>query len=560
MTKFKFVIIFLTVSISSLCKAQGSEEGAPISIKITPNTSIAGRTVKVTGTTLVAKAAVDLQLSISNPKGVVQNVVVKTDTKGNYATTFSKTMEPGWYSIKIITADKKNSVTDSLYIRTINGLTNSFAGQLAKFTETAQAASILVDEKTNGLPTSPDMAKFKEEAQQLKKKMNELRGKVDESTEALAKTIKEMSDVPKVMEKTDDYLKQMDDWSEEGADNIASLQKQLAVSKSKATTCENINNITELIGAISFCLNFQGKFLQICTNLASDKLLPGLVDRQSWNGDNAIVEAKKITINEAQKVLTAKMQGSSAMVDFIMKGMVMDMAQFAGKVLYAQMCAEIKGPVNTSFSAVFDADNGAKYWTYDLNLHGYLTLRYDKKASLDKPTAVTGEFEGVRTGYKFWEDFEQVEKVPKGMVLYSRIKKMPLPIDLSSVSGDLGMVARNMVPGSYRVKVKGQIVNNKLTLEFDDSPFDAIESARKESNKLFVICVNPILPIPMIKRFDFPIAPSKAILLHALGKTHEFTLTKAGDKVSIKDNVGNKKELSNNTVHLSTSVSLGLTN
>lgn len=501
-----------------------------------------------------------MMITITNPKGGKENITVKTDTKGAYTTNFSNTTSTGWYVFKIVTADKKNSATDSLYVGSVTNFSYGFAGKLAQFTEASQSAVTLIDEKVAGLPSSAELDNFKQKCTQLKKQMNEMRAKMDESTSELAKTLKTMSDVPKVMEKADTYLKQMDDWSEQALDNIDIVQKQLAASKAKATTCDNLNNVGELIGAVSFCLNFQGKFVQICTNLASDKVLPGLVDRQSWNGDNAIVEAKKVSINEAQKSMAAKLQGASAMADFIMKGFVLDMAQFATKILYAQMCTEIKGPANATFNAVFDADNGTKYWTYDVNLNGNLTLRYDKKADLNKPVAVTGEFEGVRTGYKFWEDFEQIEKVPKGMMLYARIKKSPLPIDLSAIGSDMGMVARNLVPGSYRVKVKGQVVNDKLTLEFDDSPFDAIENARKESNKLFIICVNPIVPIPMIKRFDFPIATSKAILFHGLGKSHEFTITKTGDKVLVKDNVSSKKELSNNSVHLTANVMLNVTN
>ncbi len=431
---------------------------------------------------------------------------------------------------------------------------------MAQFTVAGQQAATAIQDKTSSLPASAELNDFKEKCTQLTKKMNELRKNVDDNQVALVQVLKEISDVPKAMEKADGYLQQMDDWNESATDQLATLEKQLAASKAKATTCDNLSNVAELFGAISLCMNFQGKFLQICTSLASDKLIPGVVDRQSWNGDAAIVEAKKASINQTQKTLFAKAQGSSAVAEFITKGMVLDMGQFVTKVLYAQLCTEIKGPANATFNAAFDADNGAKYWTYGLKLNGNLTLRYDKAADLSKPIAVTGEFEGVRTGYTFWEDFEQIEKIPKGMMLYARIKKSPLPIDLSSVGSDLGMVARNLVPGSYRVKVKGKVLNNTLSLEFDDSPFDAIETARPENNKLFVICVNPILPIPMVKRFDFPIASSKVILLRGLGKTHDFTVKKTGDKVSIKDNVSNKVDLSSNTVHLSSSVLLDVTN
>jgi hypothetical protein len=557
---YKLTFILLAIFCLNECFAQGMEEGAPITSKVSPSFSIPGRTIKLSGTTVVGKSAVNLSLTITDPKGSKENVTLTTDTKGNYNYTFTKANTTGWYAFTVVTADKKNSVTDSLNVTSITSFSYSFAGKMARFTVASQQAITSIQDKTSGLPTSAELTDFKEKSTQLTKKLNELRKNVDDNQLALVSVLKEINDVPKSMEKADAYLQQMDDWNENAQEQLATLEKQLAASKAKASTCDNLSNITELFGAISLCMNFQGKFLQICTSLASDKLIPGVVDRQSWNGDNAIVEAKKATINQTQKTLFAKSQGASAVAEFITKGMVLDMAQFVSKVLYAQMCTEIKGPANATFNAAFDADNGAKYWTYGLKLNGNLTLRYDKAADLSKAVAVTGEFEGVRTNYTFWEDFKQIEKVPKGMMLYARIKKSPLPIDVSAIGNDLGMIARNLVPGSYRVKVKGKVVNNTLTLEFDDSPFDAIETARNESNKLFVICVNPILPIPMVKRFDFPIASSKVVLIRSLGKTHDFTLKKSGDKVTIKDNVSNKVELDNNSVHLSSSLLLDVSN
>lgn len=556
----KIIFIFISLFYYQISIAQSSQEGAPVTVSLTPSYSIPGRTVKLNGTTLVGKSAVEVTLTITDPKGTKENQTLKTDTKGIFSFLFTKTTNPGWYAFTIVTADKKNSITDSLYIQSIKMFSYSFAGKMSQLTESGRQAINIIQSKTEGLPASAELNNFKEKCTQLTKKLNELRTKADETTEALLATLNEISDVPKSMEKADSYLQQMDKWNEDAKDQIATLEKQLSASKAKATTCDNLSNIGEMFGAISLCMNFQGKFLQICSGLASDKIIPGVVDRQSWNGDAAIVETKKASINQVQKTLFARANGSAAVAEFITKGMVLDMAQYAIKVLYAQMCTELKGAANATFDAAFDADNGAKYWKYGLKLNGNLTLRYDKAADLTKAVAVTGEFEGVRTGYTFWEDFEQVEKVPKGMMIYARIKKSPLPIDMSLIGNDLGMVARNLVPGSYRVKVKGKLVNNKLTLEFDDSPFDAIEAARPENNKLYVICVNTILPIPMVKRFDFPIASSKVILIRGLGKTHDFTLQKSGDKVSVKDNVSNKVDLSSNTVHLTSGVSLNVSN
>ena len=92
-----------------------------------------------------------------------------------------------------------------------------------------------------------------------------------------------------------------------------------------------------------------------------------------------------------------------------------------------------------------------------------------KKAAIPKRDLQSAVVEGVYTKYDFWEDFGKVEKIPKGTVLLSRKRKPATPIDPSTIpipgsgktafgkttsaeldiNNDLGMIARQLLPGSF---------------------------------------------------------------------------------------------------------------
>jgi hypothetical protein len=348
-------------------------------------------------------------------------------------------------------------------------------------------------------------------------------------------------------------------WTEEADNTIPQMEVQAKQYENISNSCEAINGVIELCGLVSWIMNFQGGLAKIFLNIASDKVIPGAVDRVQWTGGDEEKEAKKMAINEIQKTMTAASLGVAELADFIKMGVIGDVVQFVAKVLYARRCIDIKGPANAQFSAKF-LEKGAPYWTYGITLKGTLTLRYEKTADLSKPVEVTGEFEGYKAKYDFWESVERVEPFPASVKLIKRIRKSPTVINSSPVSSDLGLAGRTVTPGTYRVKVKGRVSDNQIVLEVVRSPFDRLELESK--NKMMLIMQNLAMPvIPLVKKFDFPIAKSRVVFVVGLGENFSIPLIQQNDKLLLKKSFTNSRTMGNsNDIKLETKIDLNLNN
>ena len=81
-------------------------------------------------------------------------------------------------------------------------------------------------------------------------------------------------------------------------------------SEQEAAKCDAMNFLAEAAGFISLVLDFQGKIAKVMINLASDKVLPGAVDRMKWGATQGQEqENAKFKLNTGQKALVASARG-----------------------------------------------------------------------------------------------------------------------------------------------------------------------------------------------------------------------------------------------------------
>ena len=63
-----------------------------------------------------------------------------------------------------------------------------------------------------------------------------------------------------------------------------------------------------------------------------------------------------------------------------------------------------------------------------------------------------------------------------------------------------------LVPGNFHIKVKGVVKGYKLLLKFDDKSAINKITNLNEDFKMVMIAANPVVPVPLIKTFHFPVA------------------------------------------------------
>ena len=524
----KLALVFFIAFICIISNTYAQSEGAPITIKATPSVSISGKAIEFSGNTLIAKEVLPVSLTLKSPDGKTIDLNTTTDKKGDYKLIYTKAFATGQYTITAKTADEKGEASATFIVTTVTGATNNIQKDFFKSTQTIQKSLDAVIQSMDKLPSKPDLDAQKAKLEEYKKKLSELKAAEEKLAQALKDLIKSTMDVPL----PDNYLKDLTKANEEMVKKLPAIEAKAEEIKNKSQICEMINTMMEVCGFVSLVLDFKTKALKtLALNLSSDKFFPGGLDRYVEKGTDAEKETKKLNINNAQKGAIAAAGGAANYANYIGTGLSLDLCSYIGKMMYAAYCEDLKGDFVTTFKTTFQADNGLAWWIYDLDLKGELKLRYKKETDLSKGAEITGEFTGYRVRYGIYEDFEQVEKVPDGMVLYKKLKYSPKAIDLNTFNNDVGAIAMAMIPGSFRIQVKG-IVNNKneLRLQVVESALDA---ETEEMNKLWVILLNAMLPIPVITKFEIPIAKNK-VIFKAVLKDQVYQLVQAKDKVSVE--------------------------
>ncbi|HEX2627380.1 MAG TPA: hypothetical protein VHM26_00160 [Chitinophagaceae bacterium] len=576
--KKEFIAIVTAIAISMPAFTQYSE-GATITLNLSTEYTVPGAVYFINGETQAGKEGVKVNISIRSSKNKEERLDVITDKFGNYHAEITAKEPYGKYTITAAGADGKRAVSKTIWIVDADQVQEAMEEEMAQIAATAQKSLKVADNMVKQLPPSSAKTEYDDQSKKVKEGIADVKKKFDKASKDLSALLSAISKYPPVFEKAQPYIKQLEKIKDEATEAEKNFEQRIKQSEQEAANCDAINFIGEAAGFISLVLDFKGKLAKIFINLSSDKALPGAVDRMKWKTQGQEQENAKFKINTAQKALVASAQGLSELVDFGKTGFSLDFIQFCAKSLYGKFCEELKGPFTGDFRAEFDADASKGMWnSYDMFMKGNLVLRYEKGGDSKKGFAVSGEFEGVYTKYEFWEDFEKVEPIPAGMTLFMRDQKKATPIDPSSVpvpkvttgggkttvskgeldiNNDLGLIARQLLPGSFRIKVKGKVINNKIYLTIDK---DAATNAANvgQTNQLILGFLQPLLPIPLVRVFDFQMAPAKSVFTVGMGDQQVFEIKTSGNKTTSDKSWEGIRKLDNGNIRLRTRLNVKL--
>lgn len=532
-----FLTIFLCCGI--LRGFSQAVEGNPIELKASPYISPEGSVVEISGTVANTKKVQSVSLEIRFPDKTTKDFSIKTTDKGIFLFKFNTTAQQGLYAVSATPEDGIITVTDTFYVLTTKAITAEIQKTQSKVTTTIQRSIEVFLAKVKDLPQDAGLDERIKKIDELKIKLSKTKADDEAIASKLKDLLEEWKKAPDALIYIQkNHLKKFDNLREEVNEKMPLIEEKITKFENVSKTCELINLTTELFGYISFCLDFKGKGINIVNNLLSDKVLPGLLDRDPKIGSD---EAAKMKINTTQKSLIALTGGAAGTIEFLKTGLTGDIGQYLSKVLYSKYCDDLKGPISVEFAADF-FNNGVIYSSYKVKLTGDLTLRFNKDAKLKAGTEITGEFSGFRTFYNFMEDVEKVEPFPNGSVAIVRKRITPVAVNLNSIKNDLGIIVSSLVPGSFKVGVSALVAGDKLKLMIENNPIFDLETT--EHNQLVLVLTNAILPIPQIKTFDFPIASNKIMMRVAMGEGgHTFDLKTVNGKYKLKTSIVNKRKL-----------------
>ncbi len=555
----KTFLFLLSATICNDLTAQMGDEGTVVSLILSPRVCPAGQPLLLKGNILVNDKAQAYTIKIKVPGAAATSISGQTDSRGDYSNTYAGTNTTGWYAVEVLAADNKGKAVDSFFVSTPAGVATAYQNRINSLIKNSVKN---IEQSLNYLQQMPANNQLDDKKEKLRtalQRLGAIKQKANEANQRFTQLLDAIQTLPPAQQAMQPHHLALSEWTSQADEVVPRMEQQQQQYQNISNSCEAINAVIELCGLVSWVMNFQGGLAKVMINIASDKVLPGAVDRVEWTGTDAEKETKKFTINETQKAMTAASLGIDELADFIKGGGLLgDVIQYVSKILYGQKCVDLKGPANAQFTAKM-YDKSALYWSYGVQYKGTLTLRYEKTADLTKPVEITGEFEGYKAKYDFFEKIEAVEPFPKGLKVVKRIKKSPSVINASPIANDIGLAGRTLTPGMYRVKVKGKLTDKQLTLEVIKSPLDIAEKV--ENNTMWLVGIMPALPIPLVKRFVFPIGKARAAFVVGLGENYLLSLSQQDEKLSLRKTFTNNRTMgSANDIKLETKMELNISN
>ncbi len=547
----KFYLFILAFSFSfGLSFAQEGTEGAPVTIEISSKYLSPKQEYTLSGQTETGNKSLSVTIEILSGSSVLETESVSTEITGKYKITRKAPADNGIYQAKVTGADGKISETLSFVVVSPVGASKALAKHFDKPLQLAQKGLETANVIVSSLPPSAAREEFKEKSEEIRQKLLVANERVDALKTEFVKLMEAATEHPSVLEEADKCIGELDGLMEEMRLEAERFSWQVSQkSQEAASNCDNLDFIIETLGYVSKLTSIASSVTETIVGFAKGEAISRTIDAAVTNDDlNFLANA---TVNAAMSV--------GDPVGAII-GFTFDLAAYCYKKMYKICCQEMKGPFTGRFYAEFQAGEGKGVWEkYSLAMKGELRLRYGRGGNSKTGFAVTGEFEGTYSDYDFWADVRKVEPLPKDIFLIDT--KVLNPIS-SYVPGErrdgwtLGRIAP-LVPGNFRIKVKGVVKDDKLLLKFDDEALVNQVTNANEFFQLIVIAGNPIVPIPLIKRFTFPVAPARSIFIVAMGNEGiELELETINGKTGAKKKVKNERQISNNEIHLKTSLDI----
>ncbi len=539
---------------------QASEEKAPIEAKAKPAVALAGSTVTISGKTVVDGKRFTVAFTVTPPGGAPVKLTAKADANGAFTLAY-KIKAKGDYAVAITAPDGKG--TTAVKFKSVGG--QSFGDELGSSLKSLVQSSIETTQSVKsgleGSPDSPAKAQADAKLDELQKGEEGLAAKADAAGKALGRVAKVVEEHPELAPAFEPYAEAFAEYEQEADDLRDHGTEYLKKVKGDTFACESLDFANEALSLLSMEMDLQGRVMKKLLNLGTDKVFPGALDKTASKAS----DIARFGLSEAQKTAFAAAGGYEELRGSVF-GLVADTVQLISKKVFDKYCQKLEGPITANLDATFDSDGGQPYWKYGVKLSGKISLRYPKSATKGTVT-MRGQIEGNATAFTFWEDVEKIERFPKGgMVL---LRKRITPVSgaafdpngkvAGSVSDAFGRFARAGTPASFMIPIEGKLTKNKLTITMEDAVWDFTDDGVK--NRLVLVFANPILPIPIIKTFNFPVLKARFIINRGMSSDHpEFTVQTDSNSSSIERDFNRKFDGPKGDYHITFNVKVQASN
>jgi len=385
----------------------------PITVVAKPAVSWVNRPLVLTGSSLSVGKLNTVTLIVQPPIAGKPRPVVTlkavVDDNGIYEVAYKETSEPGTYTVSALAADGRGTAKTSFRIVNAAAVKADAKDVFEKATEAAVEIVQAARQKVDALPPSPAKDDIVRDLGEIDQKVKALHRDSTGAGEAVSEIIELDDKLPNQNDKLINDRDQLTASLQKGRDLVYRSQAELRALKQGQTTCDNLEVVVEGFKWISVLLNFAaagpaaiaGNFGQdIAGYLAGKGASAAGADEDP---QFAASEGAKNAGNIASAIKNSKKATAFEGVVSDSIGTINDVAGQMAEDTMRLYCEQFVGPMKAHMKAQFFNDEGVKWWEYEFDLVGRVTVHYPKDP-IGSNIPVKGRVEGYGYNFKVWEN------------------------------------------------------------------------------------------------------------------------------------------------------------
>lgn len=493
-----------------------------VDIRADPAFAFISEPVKLVGTTMASDQAKTVSIVVTRPDttgdplqptdpgGRPQEPVTLTaevDDNGAYLVVFEDTVTPGIYSATVTAPDGRGTAVTEFEMLDAPDVPDEVEEVVLAPLTAAEEHAALVEDKLDDLPDSPAKDEAKQKIAEVRQKI----GKMKENASALTKEIANailasqaypsLHDDMRVMR--NNLLGKFQEVRREAMRSAAEIKRM----NQQTATCDSFEVIVEGLKWTSTMMDFlAGSVKAVAFNFAKEAagMIASAKATQKGGSENASFVASEVAKN-ADAIAKWEMEGATAI------GLNLDFLAAGAMKMMRSYCEVYTGPVKAHMSAEFYS-NGTKWWTYEMDVNGTITLHYPKDAGAGA-IPLKGRIEGFGSNFKMWENALTV-LYPNLMSSAVQKKRVIPPIEGPGMVNDfatgLGSVAASGMPNSYFIAVDGVIDNEVMSVIIGPARTDMAPKAR-----VLALVLSPLVTFPILTSYELPYKEAHFVFLRA---------------------------------------------
>ena len=322
-------------------------------------------------------------------------------------------------------------------------------------------------------------------------------------------------------------------------------QEEIDQLKLAQLTCDNLEQVEDGLKLFSALLDFvSGRFLGVVKNFAQDYAaaqLSNAAKAVTGSGDAGFVAGEAVKLYQPKSFKSAKDLTTLQIGGSNIVAMVNDITSKALEKVMGHFCEMFSGTLKAHMHAEFYQGN-FKYWQYDYDVDGLISLHYPKDAHGDS-VPLKGRVEGFALNFKLWENALSVlypglmtSTVKRAFYIMPDVWSSPAAPVLKELYNVEGSAASNaVVPNSFFIPIHGTATKDELDIQVDAANVDM------DAKTTVITLYMPVLSLsPGVMAFALPYKPVHFVFERA-GSSYKVPLHTSGEKIVGTQHFENKK-------------------